>query len=194
VFNFTSTPRVNSTGSWDRTSGIGQTSVIGLLSPQKAKGGLVWGAGPTFILPTTTRDDLSQRKYAIGPSAVALKMSKKWVVGLFPQYWWSFSGSDKQGEISQANIQYFVWRSLGKGWQVGTAPNISYNRKAKGSNAWTVPVGLGVQKTMKFGELPIRFTLEAQAMVIHPDDFGPRWNLRFAITPVIPGLIKGNLF
>jgi hypothetical protein len=194
VFNFTSTPTVDSTGSFDRANGIGETSLISLLSPQKVKGGLLWGAGPTFIFPTTTRDDLSQRKYAAGPSAVFLKMSKKWVYGIFPQYWWSFSGSDKQGELSQGNLQYFLWRSMGNGWQVGMAPNITYDRKAKGSNAWTVPVGLGVQKVVKLGELPIKFTLEAQAMVIHPDDFGPRWNLRFAITPVIPALIKGNLF
>ena len=31
-------------------------------------------------------------------------------------------------------------------------------------------------------------------MVIHPDDFGQRWNLRVSITPVISPLIKGTLF
>ena len=74
------------------------------------------------------------------------------------------------------------------------SPNITYDRKADGGDAWTVPIGLGVTKTMKFGKLPVKFQLEGQAMVIHPDDFGPRWNLRFAITPVLPALIKGNLF
>ena len=43
-------------------------------------------------------------------------------------------------------------------------------------------------------ERKVRSLLEAQAMVIHPDDFGQRWNIRFTITPVIPALIKGNLF
>ncbi len=78
--------------------------------------------------------------------------------------------------------------------QLGTAPNVTYDRKASGPNAWTVPIGLGVQKTTKIGKRPIRFTLEGQAMVIHPDDFGPRWNIRFAITPVFSPLIKRNLF
>ena len=165
-----------------------------MLSPQKVKGGLLWGAGPTFIIPTTTRDELSQRKYAIGPAAVFLKMSKKWVYGIFPQYWWSVSGSDRRREVSQANIQYFLWRSPGEGRQVGMSPNISCDRKASGPNAWTVPIGLGVQKTTKFGKLPIKLSFELQAMVIHPDDFGQRWNIRFAITPVIPALIKHNPF
>jgi hypothetical protein len=194
VFNFTSKPTLDSGGDWDRATGIGQTSLITLFSPKKVKGGLLWGAGPTFIFPTTTRDDLSQRKYAIGPAAVFLKMSKKWVYGIFPQYWWSYSGTNKRREVSQANIQYFLWRSLGDGWQIGMSPNISYNRKASGPNAWTVPIGLGVQKVEKFGKLPVKFSLELQAMVIHPDDFGQRWNIRFAITPVIPALIKRDLF
>jgi hypothetical protein len=96
--------------------------------------------------------------------------------------------------VSQANIQYFLWRSLGNGWQVGTAPNITYNRKNSGADAWQVPIGLGVQKVHKFGKMPVRFTLETQYFVKHTDGFGPRWNLRFAITPVIPALLKKNIF
>ena len=74
------------------------------------------------------------------------------------------------------------------------SPNITYNRKAQGANAWTVPIGLGVSRTVRFGKLPVKFQLEGQAMVIHPEDIGARWNIRFAITPVIPALIKGDLF
>jgi hypothetical protein len=192
VFNFTSTPVFRSSGDIDRTSGIGQTSVITLFSPRKSE--LLWGLGPTFIIPTTTRDELSQRKYAIGPAGVLLKTTKNWVFGIFPQYWWSVSGSNRRREVSQANIQYFLWRSLGNGWQVGTAPNITYNRKNSGADAWQVPIGLGVQKVHKFGKMPVRFTLETQYFVKHTDGFGPRWNLRFAITPVIPALLKKNIF
>jgi len=192
VFNFTDTPYFDSSGDLDRTSGIGQTSIIALISPQKSK--FLWGLGPTAIIPTTTRDELSQRKYSLGPAAVALKMTEKWVFGLFPQYWWSISGSDRRENVSQANIQYFAWRSFGDGWQVGAAPNITYNRKASGPNAWEVPIGIGVQKTEKFGKLPIRFTFETHYYAIHTDDFGARWNFRFAITPVIPALIKNPLF
>ena len=138
--------------------------------------------------------DLSQRKYAIGPAGVILKTTDKWVFGIFPQYWWSFSGSNKRREVSQANIQYFLWRSLGDGWQVGTAPNITYNSKASGKDAWQVPIGIGFQKVTHFGKMPVRFTLETQYYVKHTDSFGPRWNIRFAITPVIPALFKDNLF
>jgi hypothetical protein len=192
VFAFLNTPTLESDGDIDRTSGIGETSVIALLSPARVKG-LLWGVGPSVIIPTTTRDELSQRKYAIGPAAVALHMSEKWTLGIFPQYWWSVSGSNRRREVSQANIQYFIWRNLPNQWQIGMSPNILYDRKADGGDAWTVPIGLGVQKTTRMGGMPVKFELQAQAMIIHPDDYGQRFGLRFSITPVIPKLIKGHL-
>jgi hypothetical protein len=203
VFNYTNTLERRKDGfdvssedvtreSLSRTSGIGQTSVVTFLSPTKSK--LLWGVGPSFIFPTTTRDALSQRKYAIGPAAVVLRRTKDWVVGIFPQYWWSFSGSNKRREMSQANIQYFLWRSLGDGWQVGASPNITYNRKSSGADAWQVPLGLGVQKVVLLGKLPVRFGFETQYYVKHSDSFGPRWNLRFSVTPVLPALVKEKLF
>jgi hypothetical protein len=31
-------------------------------------------------------------------------------------------------------------------------------------------------------------------MPVHPDVFGQKWDLQLSVTPVIPKLIKGNLF
>jgi hypothetical protein len=57
-----------------------------------------------------------------------------------------------------------------------------------------VPVGLGIGKLVMIGPLPVKFTLEADYMVIHPDDFGEHWGVRFQIIPVIPALFKDTLF
>ena len=83
VFNFTSTPVRDDAAFFSgdfranprvhRSQGIGQTSTIALISPRDSK--TIWGIGPTFIIPTTTREELSQRKYAVGPAAVLLKSS-----------------------------------------------------------------------------------------------------------------------
>jgi hypothetical protein len=40
----------------------------------------------------------------------------------------------------------------------------------------------------------VKFQIQGQYMPVHPDVFGQKWNLQFAITPVIPKLVKGNLF
>ena len=31
-------------------------------------------------------------------------------------------------------------------------------------------------------------------MPVHPDVLGQKWDIQFSVTPVIPKLIKGNLF
>jgi len=31
-------------------------------------------------------------------------------------------------------------------------------------------------------------------MVHHPDTFGQKWNIQLTVAPVLPKLIKGNLF
>lgn len=36
--------------------------------------------------------------------------------------------------------------------------------------------------------------VQGQYMPVHPDVFGQKCNLQFAVTPVIPKLIKGHLF
>jgi hypothetical protein len=40
----------------------------------------------------------------------------------------------------------------------------------------------------------MKFALAVQHMPIHPDDFGQKWNIQVVVVPVIPKLVKGNLF
>ena len=175
-------------------SGFGDISMITLISPARLSSRFLWGIGPTFILPTASKDELGQEKWQAGPAAVGLHLGKEWIFGAFPQHWWSFAGNDDRKSTSQTNIQYFIWRLFPGQWQIGTAPNILIDWKADDDNKLTLPVGLGVGKLLKIGGLPIKFILEGQYAVIHPDDFGQRWNIRFTVTPVLPSLIKSPLF
>jgi hypothetical protein len=61
-------------------------------------------------------------------------------------------------------------------------------------NMLTFPIGLNVSKVIKIGPLPVKFQVQGQYMPVHPDVFGQKWNLQFAVTPVIPKLIKENIF
>ena len=179
---------------FDEVDGMGDIALVSLLSPAKTVGSFLWGAGPTFIFPTASKDELGQEKWQAGPAAVGLHLGKEWIFGAFPQHWWSFAGNDDRKSTSQTNIQYFIWRLFPGQWQVGTAPNILIDWKADDDNKLTLPVGLGVGKLFKIGGLPIKFILEGQYAAIHPDDFGQRWNIRFTLTPVLPSLVKSPLF
>jgi len=88
------------------------------------------------------------------------------------------------------NLQYFWFYNLPNLWQIGASPNITANWEADSDNRWTVPLGIGINKTVKIGRLEVRFGLELRQTVIQPDIYGMDWNLRLVVIPVIPNLVK----
>jgi len=190
-----STPYVNESGNLHRVTGFGDTILATLLSPSpKLAGPWLFGVGPSFIFPTATNSRLGQNKWQIGPAGVFGYLGDKWLAGVFPQQWLSVGGPGSQ-TVSQMNIQYFFVYLPGHGWGIGTSPNMLVNWYAnKSGNMVTFPIGLNVSKVIKIGPLPVKLAVQGQYMPVHPDPFGQKWNLQFAITPVIPKLIKENLF
>jgi hypothetical protein len=110
------------------------------------------------------------------------------------QNWWPLAGTHSTPVVNQMNLQYFLYRMLPNAWQVGFAPNFLVDWRAAGRNQVTFPLGLGVGKTFRIGELPIQASLEFQWMAWHPDEFGQRFNIRFVFKPVVPALIKKPIF
>jgi hypothetical protein len=182
---------------WSRDGGIGDISFMTLLSPKIP--GVIFGAGPTFVFPTATSKNLGQGKVQVGPAVVLgfITKNKKWLGLVFPQHWWSVSGSPRRPPTSQTNIQYVLYRffhSPSGTWQVGFQPNITINWRAKPGNEVTFPIGIGVGKTVKFGKAPVQMILEFDWAPWRPDDFGQVFNIRLQVKPVIPSLIKKPIF
>jgi hypothetical protein len=177
---------------WDRTSGLGDIGLVTMLSPNIP--GMILGFGPSFIFPSASTYDLGQGKWQMGPAVVLGFVSKNWVGGVFPQHWWSVGGTSVTQVTSQTNIQYFLFRMLPKGWQVGFAPNILINWRADSRNQVTFPLGLGAGRTLKLGGVPVQTTMEFQWMPVYPEDFGQRYNIRFVFKPVLPSLVKKPIF
>jgi hypothetical protein len=65
-------------------------------------------------------------------------------------------------------------------------PTISVDWEADSGDKLTLPIGLGITKTVRIGKMPMKLRFEPQYSIVHPDDFGPVWNFRVQITPVIP--------
>jgi hypothetical protein len=91
------------------------------------------------------------------------------------------------------NLQPIAAYFLPDSWSIGYSGNVLANWEADSGEVWTVPIGLGIGKVMKLGPVPVKFSLAAQWMPIHPDDFGQKWNIQVSISPVVPKLIKGVL-
>jgi hypothetical protein len=95
----------------------------------------------------------------MGPAGVLGYLGEKYIVGLFPQQWWSMAGPGSN-TISQLNLQYFASYFLSNGWSVGTSPSMLVNWYAHESgNMVTFPIGLSLSKVQRLGRLPVRFAL-----------------------------------
>ena len=81
--------------------------------------------------------------------------------------------------------QYFYVINVKDGWQIGSSPTFSYNHEAASGQRWTVPVGIGVNKTSILNGRPWRFGLQFWSYVEAPDAFGPDWQVRFTVSPVV---------
>jgi hypothetical protein len=135
-------------------------------------------------LPTATDDAVGSQQWRLGPE-VALGVIKKWgVAGFLATQSWDVAGSNDE-DFSTTTIEYFYAYELGGGWQIAAAPVIEADWEADSANTWSVPIGIGIAKTTKFGSTPWDFALEAHYYVEQPDSFGPEFLLVFTITPVI---------
>jgi hypothetical protein len=196
AFNSVPHPRENVTPlDWTRSQTFGDSVLLELVSPSpKLAGRWLLGLGPTFIFPTANSKWTGQGKYQAGPAALVGYLDEKWILGLFPQQWYSFSGAGGSREsTSQLNLQPVAAMFFDHGWSVGYSGNILANWKADAGDVWTVPLGVAVGKVQKFGKLPIKIQLAVQYMVVRPDEFGQKWNFQLMFVPVLPKLIKGNL-
>src|SRR6266436_4065274 len=189
-----SVPVPTRTGRIYQATGFGDTILATLLSPSpRVTGPWLLGAGPTFIFPTATTTNVDQKKWQLGPGGVVGYLGEHYIVGLFPQQWFSVGGNGSK-QTSQMNLQYFASYFLPHGWSVGTSPNVLINWYASNGNKVTFPIGLNAAKVQKIGPLPVKFQVQGQYMPVNPSVFGQRWNIQVSITPVIPKLIKNNLF
>ena len=166
------------------TTGFGDMQILGLAGPNRGEG-LIWGAGATLKLPTAGNELLGQGKYQAGPAAMLFYLGKPWVGGVLVQHWSSFAGDDDRADASRTDIQYIIRRSIPGAMSVGMGPTISVDWEADSDNRLTVPVGLGVTKTVRWGGMPVKLRAEAHYSIVAPDDYGSTWNLRLQITPVI---------
>jgi hypothetical protein len=71
-------------------SGISDITTSFFLSP--ARSGLIWGAGPVIVLPSTSEPTLGTGKWSAGPTVVVLTQTGNWTAGALWNQVWSFAG------------------------------------------------------------------------------------------------------
>ena len=147
-------------------------------------GGLVVLGGVTATLPTATEDSLGLDQWLLGPEA-AVALVRSWgVVGVLITHQWDVAGEDDY-DTSITGGQYFYAFNLGGGWQINGSPTFAYNHEAPDDNKWTLPLAVGVSKTAIIAGRPWKFGVQYWHYLESPDTFGPDYQLRFSVSPVV---------
>ena len=167
-------------------NGLGDLNPSFFLSPARP-GRLIWGVGPTFLLPTATAPTLGQGKWGAGPSIVLLTQPKHWTIGFLSNNIWSFAGNEGRPRVNQFLTQYFVNRNMEHGWFLTTSPIITANWRAPNNNQWLVPFGGGFGKITRFFDQPMVWQMNAYYNAIHPQDLPyPKWQVRLQVALLFP--------
>jgi hypothetical protein len=177
-----------------RTTGFGDMYYVGLFSPKKpvdaGEGKVVWGLGFDLGFPTASEDLLGTGRWTAGPSALGVYLGPKWKIGALLQQYWDYAGDDDRDDVNMTNLQYFYYYSVTPTVSIGAAPNIIANWEQSSGNVWTVPIGLGANKTFQFGKVPVRIGAEVHYSAVQPDDVaGAEWNFRLFIIPAVPSAL-----
>jgi hypothetical protein len=152
---------------------------------------VIWGVGPTFLLPTATDDSLGTGKFSMGPTVVALMQPGKWTVGALVNNLWSVAGSSGRADVNSMTLQYFINYNLKKGYYLTSQPIISANWNERSGDIWLVPIGGGIGKITRLGLQPVNVTVQAYANVQRPEVTpSPTWQVKFQLAFLYPKMPK----
>lgn len=182
VFDFQPDP--TSPTNW--AAGMGDINPSFFLSPQKVSK-VIWGIGPSLVLPTATDQLMGQGKWSAGPSIVLLVQPGKWTIGTLSNNIWSYAGDKDRAAVNYFTMQYFVNYNLKKGYYLTSAPIVTSNWLANSGEKWTVPFGLGIGRVQKWGTQPVNWSIAAFGNAVHPTH-APVWSLRFQVALLYPTL------
>lgn len=165
-------------------SGIGDIVQSLFFSPKApTAGGLIWGAGPVFLLPTGSEDALSARKWGLGPTVVMLTQQGPWTFGALANHIWSVGGDSNRADISSTFLQPFVAYTTPTAWTFNANVESTYDWKA---SQWSVPVNASVAKLLKVGGQAVSIGGGVRYWAESPQSGPHGWGYRAFVTFLFP--------
>jgi len=165
-------------------SGLGDIVASQFFSPKSpTAGGWIWGVGPVELLPTATDEVLGGERWGLGPTAVALKQSGPWTVGLLANHIWSVAGDDDRADVNATFLQPFVSYITKTKTTIGLTTETTYDWE---NEQWSVPVIAKVAQLFKIGPQILQLAVAGKYWAESPDDGPDGWGLRVELTFLFP--------
>lgn len=166
-------------------AGLGDITQSFFFSPKApTSGGLIWGVGPVFLLPTAAEDSLGADQWGAGLTGVVLKQQGPWAVGGLANHIWSFGNSDGNPDINATFVQPFVSFTTKKATSFVLNTESTYNWQTE---EWSVPINFQVNQLVKLGgKQPAQIGLGVRYWAKAPDNGPEGWGLRLNFALLFP--------
>jgi hypothetical protein len=165
-------------------SGVGDIVQSVFFSPKEpTSGGMIWGVGPVFLLPTASDKLLGGEKWGLGPTAVVLKQQGPWTYGALANHLWSVAGDSDRQDISTTFLQPFMSYTTAKAVTFGLNTESTYNWKTED---WSIPVNLSVSRLLRFGKQPLSIGGGLRYWLETPPGGPQGWGFRVVVTLLYP--------
>lgn len=165
-------------------SGVGDIVQSVFFSPKApTAGGLIWGAGPVFLVPTGSNDLLTTGKWGAGPTGVVIRQQGPWTYGALANHIWSFAGDSNRADVNATFLQPFVT------YTTRTATTFSLNSESTydwENRQWAVPINTGVAQVLRLGDQLVQVGAIARYWADGPERGPHGWGLRFTFTLLFP--------
>ncbi|WP_223033760.1 hypothetical protein [Hanstruepera marina] len=136
--------------------GLSDAVVSGFFSPKEpTSGGLIWGAGPVFLIPTATDNLLGTEKFGVGPTAVVLKQAGQFTFGALVNHIWSVAGNDSRADVNNTFLQPFFAKNFKGGYALTLNTELTQNWDTDSTSGFLHLIGakvfnIGKQLTQAF--------------------------------------------
>lgn len=164
--------------------GLGDSLQSFFFSPAApTSGGLIWGAGPVFLIPTATDELLGAEKFGLGPTGVVLKQSGPWTFGLLANHIWSLAGDDDRSDVNSTFAQPFLSYTTSDAWTFGLNSETTYDWE---NDTWSVPLNVTASKLVKVGTQRLSLGGGLRYWVESPDSGPEGFGVRLTVTFLFP--------
>lgn len=164
-------------------TGMGDILQSYFLSPAEPVNDWTLGAGPVILFPTASDDLLGAEKWAVGPTAVALKQQGPLTYGLLLNHLESIAGEDDRADISASFVQPFASYVTSTKTTFSVTAEASYDWDR---DQWAIPVHATVAQMLKIGPQILQIGGGARYWAEGPDNGPEGWGVRAFVTLLFP--------
>jgi hypothetical protein len=166
--------------------GLGDTVATFFLTPAHT-GTVVWGLGPSLLIPTATDTTIGAGKWGLGPS-LAFVVQPNWgSITMAVQNIWSLPGNSQRASVNQLQIETSLSYNLAHGWYLQTAPTLSADWTQSSGDRWLIPFGGGIGRTFETGKNAVDWNIALYSNAIRPvGQSSAKWQMSLQCTLLRP--------